>query len=222
MAWGCYRKVTSNSLMNRYEAVKLATNKPIARAVMLLNGVHTPEPIGEHSMPPYVARPAHTSRGRHFMYIERNEDLWKVPCGWHVMDYYPKVKEYRVHVASGKILYISDKMYEEGNLQANHAVTQNSWRVLKWDEYDPEMCSMSVKAVKALGLDFGAVDMMVGEISPKYCVCEINTAPTLTTSELGRAKYVRHFKAFFDGTLKPFDKEFKKGRSWAWKEKDYA
>ena len=56
----------------------------------------------------------------------------------------------------------------------------------------PEASEEALKAVAALGLDFGAVDIMYNARENKYYVLEVNTAPGLAGTTLeGYAKRFR-------------------------------
>ena len=57
---------------------------------------------------------------------------------------------------------------------------------------DLRLCQTIMKAMEAVGLDFGAVDVVITEDGTPY-VLEINTAPELTNSEYSAAKYARYF-----------------------------
>jgi hypothetical protein len=58
-----------------------------------------------------------------------------------------------------------------------------------------QVLEQAVLAVKAIGLDFGAVDIIYNEYNEVAIVLEINTAPGLTGSTL--TGYAERFKAMF-------------------------
>lgn len=55
----------------------------------------------------------------------------------------------------------------------------------------PEQSETAIKAVQSLGLDFGAVDMVIGDDGNAY-VLEVNTGPSLQV-ETGLEAYTNKF-----------------------------
>lgn len=95
--------------------------------------------------------------------------------------YFKKKHEYRVHVFNGKVIDVQQKRKRresDVNYQVrNHA---NGWVYCREDVSPPaEALDIAVKAVAALGLDFGAVDVAWNEHYNKCVVFEVNTAPGL-------------------------------------------
>jgi hypothetical protein len=92
-------------------------------------------------------------------------------------------KEYRVHVFKGEVIAIQQKRRQNGwreldtysHIVRNHG---NGW-VYATSGIEPsnDMLLQSLDAVKACGLDFGAVDILMK--SEKAYVVEVNTAPGL-------------------------------------------
>lgn len=111
--------------------------------------------------------------------------------------YVKKQKEFRVHVAFKEVIDVQEKRKRrdlpEGfatNFQVrNH---QTGWVYCREDIVEPVgLREMAVKTVQALGLDFGAVDIIYNA-KQDACYClEVNTAPGLegTTIE----KYAKAF-----------------------------
>ena len=101
-----------------------------------------------------------------------------------------KDKEYRVHVFNGKVIdyQLKKKKHNyEGGLYGirNHL---NGWIYARTDVVLPEaIANESIKAVAALGLDFGAVDICTGLDGHVY-VFEVNTAPGLFGTTLEKYK----------------------------------
>ena len=96
--------------------------------------------------------------------------------------------EYRVHVFRGQVLDIQMKRKRNGAVGGtgirNHA---NGWVYARAEIAPPEeLLSSACKAVKLLGLDFGAVDIGHRVIDNKFFVFEINTAPGLEGTTLDK------------------------------------
>lgn len=68
------------------------------------------------------------------------------------------------------------------------------WKFSIVRKYDKDMEKVAIAAVKALGLDFGAVDTCIAEDGTPY-VFEVNTGPGLEATSFD--KYVEAFKAAF-------------------------
>lgn len=109
--------------------------------------------------------------------------------------YYNYNREYRLHISKNGCFYTCRKMLkteapQEARWYRNdqHCVwvleeNESFDKPVNWDEVIEE----SVKALKAVGLDFGAVDLRIqssknkdGDLreSPKFIVVEINSAPS--------------------------------------------
>jgi glutathione synthase/RimK-type ligase-like ATP-grasp enzyme len=111
--------------------------------------------------------------------------------------YVPKKSEYRLHVMGGRVRDIQRKMRkravpdEEVNWQVRN--TANGFIFGREGvEVSNECQEMAVEAVSALGLDFGAVDIIYNEKMNKYFVLEVNTAPGLCGKTL--ETYAQYFE----------------------------
>jgi hypothetical protein len=103
--------------------------------------------------------------------------------------YVKKSAEYRVHVFRDSVIRVQEKRRKRG-VPINTAIRnhQNGW--VFCEVADPQVLphmlavpTMAVGATNALGLDFGAVDMIYNRHHGWY-VLEINTAPGLEGSTL--------------------------------------
>lgn len=108
--------------------------------------------------------------------------------------YIPNSREYRIHVVRGEIIrvqgkYLDNPQDESSGFIKNHA---NGYRFRDpGREINKDRKEAAIESVKALGLDFGAVDLIVG-MDKKCYVLEVNTAPSC--SPLTLSKYVEAFK----------------------------
>lgn len=106
-----------------------------------------------------------------------------------------KDKEYRIHVFQGNIIdfQLKKKKHDfEGGISGirNHT---NGWIYARSDVELPEaVANESIKAVQALGLDFGAVDVCTDREGNVF-IFEVNTAPGLHGSTL--QKYTEAFRS---------------------------
>ena len=98
--------------------------------------------------------------------------------------------EFRVHVVKDKVIDVTEKRKKRG-VDANIFVRnkQTGWVYCR-DGLDisEAVTEQALKAVAALGLDFGAVDIAYREKEHKAYVLEVNTAPGLEGTTLLRYK----------------------------------
>lgn len=114
--------------------------------------------------------------------------------------------ELRIHVVRDKVVLSQVKLRKEG-----HADNPNSNTIVRnvdsgWvygvntvEEFAGlEACKeAAIKAVKAVGLDFGAVDIVYKHQGDKVYVLEINTAPGLAEEGSSLEAYATAFKEMF-------------------------
>jgi len=193
--WGSLQYPELKTL-NSYKAVCLASNKKEARAVLAENGI--PVPQKTETDYPVVGRPTKHTRGKRFFYCEdaKQVERAKRKGATYFSKYYNKQREYRVHIGSGKVLLFSVKNGDKNEKIWNtkHGFTfrhmaRSEWM---WANELMEIQRMCKKAVKVLGLDFGAVDVLYSDQEPqRFVITEVNTAPGL--SPLGVRKYAEYF-----------------------------
>lgn len=122
-----------------------------------------------------------------------------VPAPLYV-EYIPKQDEYRVHVVGGAVVAVQRKArrvdVENPNWQIrNHA---NGFNFVREGVVAPDDCVVqSIAAVDALGLDFGAVDVVWNERRQMAYVLEVNTAPGLEGTTV--ADYANAFRNLIGG-----------------------
>lgn len=106
------------------------------------------------------------------------------------VQYKKKKKEFRVHVFKGEVIDVTQKKKRkdfDGEINTKIRNYANGWVYCRDDIVVPEdLRTQAILAVNAIGLDFGAVDIIYNEKENKSYVLEINTAPGLegTTIEV--------------------------------------
>lgn len=161
------------------------TNKRVMRELFASHDVPMPELLNTQQARELVldgtvivGRPDRHSKGRGFWLIETEAELDKALRGTrrkraatHFMRFVEADREYRVHIFKGKSIRISEKSFfidDDGNKDYVTVRPQhNIGRARK----------AAKKAVKALGLDFGAVDILATD--DECWVLEVNAAPGL-------------------------------------------
>lgn len=97
-------------------------------------------------------------------------------------EYFNGKDEYRVHVCDGKVIDVQQKKKHLDAEKVNFKIRNHEGGFVFCREgVEPPQCVLdeSVKAVQALGLDFGAVDVRYRQHDDKACVLEVNAAPGL-------------------------------------------
>lgn len=97
----------------------------------------------------------------------------------HVTRYIPKVEECRVHVWDDTVIKISQKIRTDNSKPYSPFVWnfEHGFTFRYREERLPATVRyLAIQAVEALGLTFGAVDIILGE-DGRWYVLEVNTAP---------------------------------------------
>lgn len=121
--------------------------------------------------------------GRDVRLIMQRRDIQVNGPSDYYLQYVPKQKEYRIHVIDDEVVKISEKrLNDEGEYD------QLVWNYdTGWTFHHPRdthaSVYMAMAAVNALDLDFGAVDMIIGEDENPY-ILEVNTCPGLDEPSL--------------------------------------
>lgn len=188
-------------VLNSPEAVSKAANKLLAFKAMAEYGVKVPR-FTESSREAseiggvFVARTkltGHSGEGIE-IYNSNEEEAPQAPL---YVQYVKKKQEYRIHVFMGEVIDVQRKARkldvpdEEVNWQVRN-LEGGFIYAREGVELDEEPRLQALAAVEALGLHFGAVDVIWNEREDEYYVLEVNTAPGLTGTTLD--KYVEAFK----------------------------
>jgi len=196
--WG----VTNCSLpiaLNQPENVAQAVDKLTSLEILEEAGVRVP-PFKNNEMGDnepnddgiWLARTCTNCRsGRGIVVVREGEIHPRAPL---YVKYIKKGAEYRVHVFKDEVIFVQQKrkksnvtQTEDQSLIRSHA---NGWvfaeNNITFKNQEQESClkAMCVRAVSVLGLDFGAVDVIVGKNDGLPYILEVNTAPGLQSTRL--------------------------------------
>ena len=192
--------VLKSPMLNKPEAIGAAVNKKIALQMLREYGVCVPDFTTEEATAKLwvdlgfavVARHTLTgSGGEGIQILESPNDF---PCNAPLYtQYIPKKSEFRVHVLMGNVFDIQRKMRRKDipddkvNWQVrnhnNGFVFGRNGELLENGMYEV-LSTEAVRATKALGLDFGAVDIIWNNKRGLAYVLEVNTAPGLEGTTL--------------------------------------
>jgi len=182
----------NNYIVNIPQFVKDAQNKHKSFVVMLGNvripAFTTEKEYAEgwiHNDRVAVARTL--LRGCGGRGIQLVDDVDNLPdCALYTR-YVKKSDEYRIHIFMGTIIFAQKKMLRNGSTGNNFQIRNydNGWIFGSKNVAIPQdVVEQALLAVKALRLDFGAVDVGWQESSQKAFVYEVNTAPALEGTTL--------------------------------------
>lgn len=195
-------------VLNKPESIRNAANKLSAFKLFEAAGVPIPKYRTEaprtHSGI-WLARGSLTGSGGRGITVVRKGDSF--PTAPLYVEYVPKTVEYRVHVVNGKAIFTQQKKRERDNSQTKDQKLirnyDNGWVFCLVDGDPPKgVKDAAVSAVAALGLDYGAVDIVVSRDTGKPVVLECNTAPGLASPTL-IAAYKEAFTAWLTNTSSP-------------------
>lgn len=215
---------------NRMDGIKNATNKKLSRELFMQNNVQTaklvtPDTITDAQMP-VIARPFTHSKGKNFVVLTNRQDFilhYRANnTGWYYSEFIDKEQEFRVHCANGKVLAIMEKPRGVG-IAWNRAQNHEAFIRVMQANYIHDVCLQALLSMDAVGLDFGGVDVLYK--NGKAYVIEINTSPTLNSSEYVSERYAKYFTwlSKSDKRLPHWEyKKYKKPISFAWTEKQLS
>lgn len=134
---------------------------------------------------PILGREQDHARGEDINLILQWRDAYLTENDFFV-EYIPTDFEYRMHVVNGEVVQVHEKRLRSE--EDNHPFIRNSetgWVFVEPREEAPPD-SLAIDAVGALGLDFGAVDVVREENTGDHYVLEVNSAPSLDEANLQR------------------------------------
>lgn len=172
-------------LLNQPKAVGLAANKREALGALSAAGVSVPrfattkEAAQAFRSSSVVVRHKLTGHsGEGIEIVEPSQDLPDAPL---YVEYIKKEDEYRVHVIGGEVALVQRK-----GRRRDVPDDEVNWRVRNHSNGfvfvrsgvnpHPSVIQSAVDAIRAIGLDFGGVDVVFNRKSEKAYVLEINTA----------------------------------------------
>lgn len=134
-----------------------------------------------------ICRTLLTSHSGKGIIVYEKESGEPLPTAKLYTKYVKKTYECRIHIFKGKMIDAQIKRKVRGNTEADNIIRNHhtGWVYCR-DNFvvDPIAIETSIAAVAALGLDFGAVDLIYNQHYNKFYVLEVNTAPGLSGTTL--------------------------------------
>jgi glutathione synthase/RimK-type ligase-like ATP-grasp enzyme len=186
--------VMSAKLLQHFSSVKSAANKLLSFQALAEGDVPIPEFTtneekanewlreGDGTVVARTVLTGHSGRGVHINTIDTG--LTQAPL---YVKYIKKMHEFRVHVFNGQVIDIQQKKRRNGleDEEVNYKVRnlEGGWVFCREGVEAPSpVLDCAIRAVDALNLHFGAVDVIWNEHYERAYVLEINTAPGLEGS----------------------------------------
>ena len=198
--WGKPKNILENvRYLNSIEAVIKASNKLVSLETMGNVGISIPKVYKELISPPtdvlLMARTTLYGHSGNGIVVGTRQELYNNGIEAQLYtEYIAKVAEYRVIVVGNEAVDVKVKKKKrdyEGDRGENYIWNASNGYVFARNigVFNVDVCVLGVSAVKALGLMYGAVDIIEDEAGKLY-VLEVNTAFGLegtTTSLVGDA-----------------------------------
>lgn len=186
------------NILNKPSAVAVAVNKIKSFQLLKENNVNVPdfwtkqeEVVRKAGAIIFARKTVTGSSGVGIVPVREGEPL---PDALLYVSYIRKNAEYRVHIFKDQVIFIQQKLAKgevartnDQNLIRSHC---NGWVFAEnqvafaTPEIEAAVRAQSLAAVKVIGLDFGAVDVVVSKKDGAVFVLEINTAPGLESTAL--------------------------------------
>lgn len=197
--WGCSSIAPHNyRVINRPEKVYTATNKIKTFQQLRLNNIPIPMYFTDIGGATDAHRSGSTVYARHLTRSNSGKGIEVCEPGTFIPNAplytigIPCKREYRVHVFQGQVIDLVAKCKRNGDTETGDYIRNHSMGYIFVrhgitipDGVRSQLSSLAISAVSALGLDFGAVDIIRSMDNQLY-VLEINTAPGLTGTTLQR------------------------------------
>lgn len=176
---------------NSCDAVKQASNKLTAFEAMKETGISIPEFTTDVNVAQRWKDDGRGVFGRRLLRGTqgRGIETWGLVSEDNPVDgprcplyvkYIKKAAEYRVHVFNGEVVDVQQKRQRRGYEDTNHQIRnhENGWVFCREDIRLPDSIpALAIASCNALGLDFGAVDVIWNNHYQRAYTLEVNCAP---------------------------------------------
>lgn len=190
LCWGCSTRDLEPSripalnsqvnLFNKYDSL-LRFRRAGVTIPLVFSIMDGEDKLEEYNLP-WFARQIHHERGKDIICCEKQNDVRSViknRTADFFSVYIPHDEEIRVWVFDGKAFAIYHKQYAHHGL--HNYKTLESRTELRDDLLgDRKLCNSAILSVKAMKMDFGAVDILRGKDGKDY-VLEVNSTPDISS-----------------------------------------
>ena len=200
--WGSSTPAVLDFAINTRQSIALTSHGLNSLQVMEEAGVPVPtvwtRPPTVEELYPILARTINHRGGMDILWCENHAEA--VGTGRGFFTRYTKVDhEFRVHVFGGEVLRVFRKVKRESDADNLIRTSYRGWGYSRVTESSigESGVSVSLNAISALGLAFGAVDLGYNSETGKFVVFEANTGPSLNSVSL--LYYAREFENYLLG-----------------------
>lgn len=200
-------KLLPRKWLNTRESVDIAKDK-LKTFQKLENNVNIPEFTTsktiaqqwvDEDVKVYCRTLTRGNRGRGIVIAETFNEVVTAPL------YTKKVnadREYRIHVFQNEVLGVQRKIETEEGEILSHDIRNHrfGWRfsLRDLDRVHEGIKELGINAVRVLGLDFGAVDMLWNKEEEVGYILEVNTAPAIEPDSTIFNKYIDNMRRWYD------------------------
>jgi glutathione synthase/RimK-type ligase-like ATP-grasp enzyme len=196
----------AKAVLNSAESIKTNLHKNVAHRKMLEAGVKAPlfwttfseaKRASRELGCDFLRRRKHHIQGRDIIRLKPTDNLPHNKRHGYYVQYLEKTAEFRLHIFGDECIGLAEKKPKENPNQTIWNF-ENGWDLQYINSEDREaqvphyneMVLEATKALKALKLDFGAVDLIM--CNGKPFVLEANTSPKLYQTK----RYSKNFKSW--------------------------
>ena len=189
--WGCTTNIyrPNVTVINNPEHIHLCNDKAASRMLLQEGGLPVPYTVLDASEWPdsmlfdVIVRPQTHSQGRHLLHTCSKgmaDEFLTEHAGGYISDYILKVREVRVFVAEGRVVWVAEKTPGNPDDVAWNVARGGRFDNVKWSEWPMRAVVAAVDATNIIGMDFAGVDVMLDTEGNPY-VLELNSAPSQTS-----------------------------------------
>ena len=149
----------------------------------------------------FLRRRKHHIQGQDIIRLSPTDNLPRAKRSGYYVQFLEKDREFRLHIFQDRCIGMAEKKKREGD-NPNPIIWnfENGWDLVYYSKEERErdiphyreMVEESVKACEAIGLDFGAVDLIM--CNEKPYILEANTAPKLAEVK----RYSKNFRQWVE------------------------
>ena len=186
---GCDKVLNRNIVTNKYDEIERFKE----------NDVNAPKIVRDIRMNldmfPILGRKYHHKQGKDIVKYDILEEYEnRTQSHDYYIQFIQKKGEYRVHVLGDEVGCITKKKRMEGENDETVWSKDKGWKQIRYraeGRYYSGLSDIGLRAVRALGYDFGAVDIIIGRDDKMYAL-EVNSAPGLI--DVRADMYIDYFK----------------------------
>lgn len=194
--WGYAGRVWKTHKCADVNNRNIIENKRDQKARLAANGVSTTKmfPVaGKYPGVPCVLRNSVSHHGGAGALFVDSKEKWDANIAeyqnGYCMEFIDKKREFRVHATRLGVLYVTERHPKNPNLLIWNWTNES---VCGDKEVLPALEKLGLAAIKAIGYDFGGVDVMMDSDGKAYAT-EVNSAPALETTH-SVSKYADYFE----------------------------